>query len=126
MSESDLENLEIQPEEILTGDELNTEPEVGAEEVRPEPDTEPESEADPEDVEIDDPDDALVQALSAANDALAAAQVRIDTLEQRLTALEAQEAARARKLSGFFAPVKTEKEPGDDPLPRIERQYKFN
>lgn len=122
------ENIEIQPDEIKGAEELTPEPDAAAETAPSEPEQaavpeDPAPEEIPEEPELDD---ALVQTMAAANAAMQAAEARIAELEARLNALEAQEAARAKKMTGFFAPVQNAgKDPGADPLPRVDRKYTF-
>lgn len=134
----EFDTLEIQQEDILTESELeNAEPVEAAEEAPAEPveavpeeapaeidqESEEESAPDPE-----EPEDAVAEAISNANARLEAMTAQLSALADRLANLEAQEAARAKKLTGFFAPVKDRNDDrvaGDDPLPRIERQYRF-
>lgn len=139
MSEN-LENLEItEQDEILTGEELNeiaVEAEAeGAEEsgLNPEaadadPDTDPEEAAGEETIEAEAEEaDALAQVIEDIGASLAALAERLDSIGTRLDAIEAREAKRSKKLTGFFAPVGGEKESSPDAgeLPRIEKKYLY-
>lgn len=139
-------------DEVLTGDELeNAEPD--AEDVNDEAEalsdamTEATAAAAAEDIESDDaqadddPGTELEETLTEEEtpadesdpitDALAALAASVDTMlsrleqvQSRLEALEAKEAARGKKLSGFFAPIGSDRQDvssGD--LPRIEKKY---
>lgn len=127
-NETTLENIEITTEEILTGEELAAEPVPEADEVPAEFDAVPEA-ADEiaEDIEEapeeTDEDDGLVQVLTELRDSIDSLGERLASYEGRIAELEAREAARSKKLSGFFAPVKDGKDPDADPLPRIEKKY---
>ena len=127
-NETTLENIEITTKEILTGEELAAEPVPEADEVPAEPDAVPEAadeiaediEEAPEDT---DEDDGIVQVLTGLRDTIDSLGERLASYEGRIAELEAREAARSKKLSGFFAPVKDGKDPDADPLPRIEKKY---
>lgn len=126
----------VETDQILTPEELGTaEPDTAAEEAPAEPATEPDEAVEAavsEDIveakrneEAAEPEDDLVNILASMRDTITAQAARIDALEQRLVEAEAREAARGRKLTGFFAPVPDGKnpEPDGDPLPRIEKKY---
>lgn len=129
------DELEIKDsEEILTAEEIEAaEPEDVAEEVPEELEAIDEEAAEvteeiddaEEAVEAEDEDDGLVAVLGALRDAVAKTDSRIIALEGQIAAIIEREAARNKKLSGFFAPVPDGQvsEPGEDPLPRIERKY---
>lgn len=123
-NETTLENIEITTEEILTGEELAAEPVPEADEVPAEPEAVPEA-ADEiaEEIEETPEDDGLVQVLTGLRDTIDSLGERLASYEGRIAELEAREAARSKKLSGFFAPVKDGKDPDADPLPRIEKKY---
>lgn len=133
--EYDVLNIESS-EEILTPEELGSvEPEPVADDVPAEPlVVQPEEAGDPEPDDIAaetteepaaEPEDDLVNILATMRDTITAQAARIDALEQRLVEAEAREAARGRKLTGFFAPVQDGRtgDPDADPLPRIEKKY---
>lgn len=122
--------------QILTSEELGeTEPETAAEEAPAEPEAKPEEAAEPdvsEDIaepetneETAEPEDELVGILTGLRDSITAMAARLDAMETRLAESEAREAARGKKLTGFFAPVPDGKnlEPDGDSLPRIEKKY---
>lgn len=139
-------------DEVLTGDELeNAEPAVEDEnddaEALSGAMTEAAAAAADEIIESDDaqadddpgtePEETLTEEENPADesdpitDALAALAASVDTvlsrleqLQSRLETLEAKEAARGKKLSGFFAPIGLDRQDvssGD--LPRIEKKY---
>lgn len=139
-------------DDVLTGDELeNAEPVAEDEndeaEALSDAITEATAAAVADDIESDDaqadddpgtePEETLTEEETPADegdpitDALAALAASVDTvlsrLEQvqsRLEALEAKEVARGKKLSGFFAPIGSDRQDvssGD--LPRIEKKY---
>lgn len=125
-------------DQILTPEELGeTEPETAAEEAPAEPEVEPEEavEADAsEDIvepetneETAEPEDELVGILTGLRDSISAMAARLDAMEIRLAESEAREAARGKKLTGFFAPVPDgmNPDPDGDPLPRIEKKYLY-
>ena len=135
MPEYDVLNLE-NSEEILTSEEIgDAEPETAAEEVPAEPvveqsedieESSSEDTAEPEETPAE-PEDDLVAVLTSMRDTITSQAARIDALEQRLAESEAREAARGRKLTGFFAPVAdgVNPDPESNPLPRIEKKYIF-
>lgn len=123
-------------DQILTPEELGeAEPEVAAEEAPAEPEAEPEEAVEPdasEDIvepetneETAEPEDELVGILTGLRDSISAMAARLDAMETRIAESEAREAARGKKLTGFFAPVSDGRnpDPDGDPLPRIEKKY---
>lgn len=122
--------------QILTPEELReAEPETAAEEAPAEPEAEPEEAAEPdasEDIaepevneETAEPEDKLVGILTGLRDSISVIAARLDAMETRIAESEAREAARGRRLTGFFAPVPdgVNPDPDVDPLPRIEKKY---
>lgn len=125
-------------DQILTPEELgDAEPETAAEEAPAEPEAEPEEavEADAsEDIvepetneETAEPEDELIDILTGLRDSISAMAARLDAMETRIAESEAREAARGKKLTGFFAPVPDGRnpDPDGDPLPRIEKKYLY-
>lgn len=125
-------------DQILTSEELGeTEPETAAEEAPAEPEAEPEEavEADAsEDIvepetneETAELEDELVGILTGLRDSISAMAARLDAMETRIAESEAREAARGKKLTGFFAPVPDGRnpDPDGDSLPRIEKKYLY-
>lgn len=122
-------------EQILTPEELGEpEPETAADEAPAEPEAESEAVTesdDPDDItesetaEEAEPEDELVGILTGLRDSIGAIAARLDAMETRIAESEAREAARGRKLTGFFAPVPDGRnpDPDTDPLPRIEKKY---
>ena len=125
-------------EQILTPEELGeAEPETAAEEAPADPAVEPEEASEPdvsEDIaepeekkneDTAEPEDELVGILTSLRDSISAMAARLDTMETRIAESEAREAARGRRLTGFFAPVPdgVKPDPDVDPLPRIEKKY---
>ena len=132
------DELEIKDsEEILTAEEIEAaEPAPAAEAMEEVPaefeaidETEAEVTEDIEEAEepaeeAEEAEDGLVAALGGLRDAIAKADSRIFALEGQIAAIIEREAARNKKLSGFFAPIPDGKTEADsDPLPRIERKY---
>ena len=125
-------------DQILTPEELGTaEPETAAEEAPAEPEAEPEETVEAgasEDIvepetneETAEPEDELVGILTGLRDSISAMAARLDAMETRIAESEAREAARGKKLTGFFAPVPDGRnpDPDEDPLPRIEKKYLY-
>lgn len=123
-------------DQIVTPEELGeTEPETVAEEAPAEPEAEPEAVDESEAVEDitepetsaeeAEPEDELVGILTGLRDSISAMAARLDAMETRIAESEAREAARGKKLTGFFAPVPDGRnpDPDTDPLPRIEKKY---
>lgn len=121
-------------DQIITPEELETaEPETVAEEAPAEPETEPEEVAEPDvpddtnesEAEAAEPEDELVGILTGMRDTITSLAARLDAMENRIAESEAREAARGKKLSGFFAPVTdgVSPDPDTDPLPRIDKKY---
>lgn len=122
----DFDNIEITPEDILPAPELETEPEAVADTLPAEPDPVPETAEEITDDDTEDEtgeDDGLITVIQGLRDSVEALNARIQASEARLAEYEEREAARQKKLSGFFAPVKDGRDPDADPLPRIEKKY---
>lgn len=126
----------IETDQILTPEELGQpEPEAAVEETLAEPETKPEEVLEPgvsEDIaepetneETAEPEDELIGILTGLRDSISAMAARLDAMETRIAESEAREAARGKKLTGFFAPVPDGKNPDPDvdPMPRIEKKY---
>lgn len=135
-------------DEVLTGDELeNAEPvaedvndeaealteatAIAADEIietaeaqaDDDPGTEPEETLTEEETPADE-SDPITDALAALAASVDAVLRRLEQLQPRLEALEEKEAARGKKLSGFFAPIGSDrKDVSSGDLPRIEKKY---
>ena len=126
--EFDVLNIESS-EEVLTAEEIDeAEPDEVTEEVPTEPEviTEPEvtnETADNTDPESDEIEDGIVNAINSLANQINGLVARLDALEARQAEIDAREAARAKKLTGFFAPSQDGRDLESDPLPRIERKY---
>lgn len=121
------DTIEITEDDILNAQELESEPDEEATveeaaDVIPEPETE---EAEDVSEEIEEPDDAIVEALNEIRGRLDGLVEMIAQQEGRVTALESREAARNKKLTGFFAPIPDGKDPDVGQLPKIEKKYIF-
>lgn len=127
------DDLEITQDEIIDAEALeNTEPadEAEIEEIAVAAEPEPEQSADGADEiepESGEPDDAVIAALEEIRGRLDKAAETYNGLLARIEGLEKREAARNKKLTGFFAPITDgrDPDPGVDPLPRIEKKYIF-
>lgn len=87
------------------------------------PGTEPEETLTEEETPVDE-SDPITDALAALAASVDTALSRLEQLQSRLEALEAKEASRGKKLTGFFAPIGSDRQDvssGD--LPRIEKKY---
>ena len=136
-------------DEVLTGDELeNAEPvaedvndeaealteaaaaavdeiiETAEAQADDDPGTEPEETLTEEETPADE-SDPITDALAALAASVDTVLRRLEQLQPRLEALEEKEAARGKKLSGFFAPIGSDrsKNVGSGDLPRIEKKY---
>ena len=123
------EDLSVNEPEEVAAEEAPAEPETAETEVISEEEVIPE-EASPEEPEQEDEtdtedapeaEDELMNVLAAMRDQIAGLIARLDAAEARLAEAEAREAARGKKLTGFFAPIPEGKDPEADPLPRIEK-----
>lgn len=135
-------------DEVLTGDELeNAEPvaedvndeaealtetaaaavdeiiEIAEAQADDDPGTEPEETLTEEETPADE-SDPITDALAALAASVDAVLRRLEQLQPRVEALEEKEAARGKKLSGFFAPIGSDrKDVSSGDLPRIEKKY---
>lgn len=134
----EFDNIEIKTEdEILTDAELEkaeTALEAEAEAVEELPEEEDaelpaaDPEADPEDAgeeevaEASEPD-ALEAFIDNITQTLGSLMEKLESISGRIQALEALEAKRSKKLTGFFAPIGDTKDDAIGELPRIEKRY---
>lgn len=87
------------------------------------PGTEPEETLTEEETPADE-SDPITDALAALAASVDVVLRRLEQLQPRLEALEEKEAARGKKLSGFFAPIGSDrKDVSSGDLPRIEKKY---
>ena len=131
-NKQEFDDLEITVDEIKDAEALENEPVPEADVIETPVPAEPEPEQSAEEPaeiepEAEDPDDAVIAALEEIRGRLDGAAASYAGLLARIEGLEKREAARNKKLSGFFAPVSDgrDPDPGADPLPRIERKYIF-
>lgn len=129
------DTMEITQDEILTADELNTgaadtvETTDGAAETEPEIVEDVREEITDESSENGEPEidviDVMAEKINELAELFNTVNARLAALEAKANERDAREAARAKKLNGFFAPIKDGKDPDADPLPRVEKKYTF-